>query len=426
MCQLTFLRGDPDVVRALLFNVSVINASGNTDGFGYYSFNTKKVFKTKESGKTFPYTNKFTELINRDIPANKNGKASILSHVRATSFWKGKDQKVCDANSHPFQIKDLILAHNGTLYPKDDKDELKNRIDSYWFLKKLSDVVGKDTLLTDKHIKLAMDDFAGKFALLIVDLKQPNNLWIVRGRTADLHYSRFVNDDGEEVLFMINTDSSTFSNTIAPDFLRIIIGKNISREKGVVKEFQKESIYRYNIQSGKLYKMKTEIKEETHVVKSTYTRTVSRHNSYGGWVPENDVDGDEIYLNWTNLFGTVLRKCSDGLLTYSEICILYTLYIGKSIFTPVKIDMENFDKLLVHLNREIHKGRKKVWLEITDILLANNLDVIDIYKLYPKSLDFPWMLNSKKDLTHVKRRVIKDIAELTENKASEKEIEAIQ
>ncbi len=401
MCQLTFMRGDPLLVRSTLFNISAINArSGNNDGFGYYSFMSKKVFKTKKSAKEFVYTDEFLDILDRDFPITANKKTSVLSHVRSASRWGGTMQTISDENAHPFVLNNLVLAHNGTLFPKDDKDELKDSIDSYWFLHKLDSIVNGEKL-KPKHIVEAMKYFEGKFALLIVDMLQPNDLWIARGKTADLHVARYVDENDKEVLFLINTKESDIENTISPHFYRILLGKKIKLKEDI-KQVKTETIARYNIVSGKLGGFKGKIEEETHVIKSTTKAWNSRQTNSG-------VIHSYAITSLKAIMEEITNLATQNMLTYSEVYILFGMYTTGSFFTPEKDDLIAFIDVLRALTTESeYKGRLNSWIKVTELLIEEGFDVVDVYNAYP-NFTFPWMLNSKKIITKLHTHIIKNM-----------------
>jgi predicted glutamine amidotransferase len=402
MCQLTFISGDPLLARSVLFNIPVINSrAGNSDGFGYYHFDKQKIFKTKESAGIYLYKDEFLDRLDEDFPLDESKRVSILSHVRSASRYGGKMQEINDENAHPFRLNNIVLAHNGTLYPKDDKDEIKGKIDSYWFLSKLCEVVG-DKKLTHKDIIKAMEYFEGKFALLIVDLLQPNNLWIAKGRTADLYTMTFKDENDKELLFIINTKEEGLKSTISPYFHRVLLGKNVFVSD--ITKFKDETVYRYNTVSRKMFKYKEEIKEEAYVVKTqTYSRGRGYNSEYGNF-GRNRVSNTSTFSSIKDIFGNILEESSKSLLTYSEVAVLYELYIGDSIYKPEKDDLIIFSEMLKKLNKEAIKGRAKTWINISKRLIEEGYDVMDLYQAWPE-MAFPWFLNTKGKLKYIYRKL---------------------
>ncbi len=240
-----------------------------------------------------------------------------------------------------------------------------------------------------------------QFAFLIVDLLQPNDLWIARGRTAELHIARYVDENDKEVLFLINTKESDIENTISQHFYRILLGKKI-RLKEEIKIFKAESIARYNIVSGKLAGVRGKIEEETHVVKSSNAAWQSRQTGYG-------VSHSYTHSSFKDIMGEILSLATQNMLTYSEVTILYGMYTTGSFFTPEKEDLIAFIDVLKALCKEAeYYGRIKAWRKITDLLLEEGFDVVDIYNAHP-NFTFPWMLNSKKTISRLHTHIIKNM-----------------
>ena len=109
-------------------------------------------------------------------------------------------------------------------------------------------------------------------------------------------------------------------------------------------------------------------------------------------------------LSDKDIFEIVIEEATKCMLTYSEIAVLYDLYIGESIYNPEKDDLLAFADMLKKLSKEAVKGRAKVWLGITDTLISEGYDVMDLYASIP-SLEFPWFLNSKGKLRNIQRKL---------------------
>ena len=139
----------------------------------------------------------------------KNDKP-IIAHVRAASVGT----EVNKENAHPFETKDFILAHNGTLEfrKKEIKEEwdkmceedetLKDKIDSEKFIiflqKRYDESKNKKFC---EVIKGVANEFYGKFAFMIY-AKQEDIYYIIRGRSATLHACQILKDKNRKVKYI--------------------------------------------------------------------------------------------------------------------------------------------------------------------------------------------------------------------------------
>lgn len=419
MCQLSFFHGQQDLTKLVLYNLTLLNsANTNQDGFGFALLPTENsehlhMWKTERSGKNTIADNDYLDYVNRIL--DEKEEVAIMSHVRASSMG----QTVCVANSHPFRIGHLILAHNGSLTPKDDKHEIENTIDSYWFLHRLSEIVGEKKL-NPNHIKEAMEDFTGKFALLVYDILQPNMLYIARGRTADLHYAQIKDEKDKSLMFLINTEKYTLQRLFAPHVYKLQTGKTV-RISGIT-EFDKESVYAYDIDKRRISKYKGQIKEE---FTKTTTTTVNNDNEwpYGRArsIPARKYvgtlfDGDKtVSIKKTNQLTTddaldyVVENCIKmgiSITHLSQICLAVT---GLSLLELESSSIGFLVDLIISLKptHERMAGNKmKLYKEIlrkTRAKEQEHLDTTDVLGM--NSLQIPWFLNTRKELNNVCSRL---------------------
>lgn len=198
MCQLIYIDTNSKLINSHLLSSLLLTDTfiSHQDGFGV--FNGDTLFKDVDCPHIFP------ELGNWIL--ENTTKKSILAHVRQASFGTKIDIK----NNHPFESKNLILAHNGTLAIKIDKkvknhDTLfKDIIDSAIFLSYLELSYAKSKNLVTS-LNETMENFTGKFAFLIFE-KSTKNYYAIRGDSADLYISTVVTTENEFIGYVINTE----------------------------------------------------------------------------------------------------------------------------------------------------------------------------------------------------------------------------
>src|SRR3990167_3440832 len=209
MCQLTLIEfKDQRLAKLIIRPLTEINTVGistfaNNDGFGYVCFsNLDNIIKTKESAQNW-WTDNKTQL----LKPNKN--INGLYHVRACSPGQPKDQ---DIHSHPIENKNLIQIHNGTLeiykHRKENKDLeplIKfNSTDSANFLNTLEYYVEQNPPLSTKHILKTLDHWNGTYALMIIDKRLKNEIFIIKDDIKTLNSCTFYIQQ-EPIGIIINT-----------------------------------------------------------------------------------------------------------------------------------------------------------------------------------------------------------------------------
>jgi len=384
VCRLNFQSGERNLVLSFMVNVTQVNTEKNKDGHGYFILNNNILWKSKQSG----YCNSTEEYFNRLLEQTKGfDNLSILSHVRAAST---KLLKITDEDAHPFELGNLVLAHNGTLAAKNSKDEIADKIDSYWFLKVLCDIVG-DNLLTPAHIKSAMEKFTGKFAMLIYDKRQEDILFIVRGK-APLFYGTFPKNSNLN-FFAINTDDSAMKDSCCTLLLSYYTGSWFPSLN--VKSFDAESIYTFNISTFKLNKTDVTIPEEItpvkhvnyRITKSVYTQT-------------SNVE--------SNIFDFVSNVVDKGL-SFLEVDFLCNLFYGSSLLYINQQELNRFNGEIIHDIIDVFYSPEKfdIWNKIisSEFVQSSCQNIFDIYSTF--NLEFPYMINDK----NVLNNVLKDVEE---------------
>ena len=209
MCQLSFIHipGDNNLEKTMLSVQFLVNSRiTHVDGWGFYT--NGKLFKSKLNASL---TSNLGDLINNFII----GDEPIIAHVRAATSGTVIQRE----NSHPFETKDLILAHNGTLgfrrkeYEEnweklcEENEKYKKMIDSETFLTVLQqDYTDNPDKTFPVVIKDTMEKFYGKFAFLVY-VKPEETYYVVRGRSATLWASQVLIKE-RPVGISINTEKS--------------------------------------------------------------------------------------------------------------------------------------------------------------------------------------------------------------------------
>ena len=404
MCQLTFLHGQTPFVKGILGNLTLMNSNGNSDGHGFYfPPPIKMYYKTKISGGDKVFQNSYWDRIESCI--GDLGEIALLSHVRSASLR----HKVINAtNAHPHQVGSIILMHNGTLEPDNVELEIPDKIDSYWYTKRLAEIVGRKHL-KPQHISEAMEDFRGKFAFLIADTKQPNIIYVVKGKSASLGYANYVDNEGKNICFAINTTKKNLETITLPMFWRAITSRGINLVETPV-ELDDESIYVYDLPKGSLILTDQKIKERATVI--SIRTPVNNRNAYNG-MGYRDSGAYSSYQSASSEGRIVYELCmgaSDMRLSFSELNHMFLLLHGCSILyangDEIKSIASFIDKLRKTWETNANKKKEKLWLEALEEFnkKSPNSPTMQLYTLDPK-LRFPWFLNSTKGLKNVRSRV---------------------
>ena len=205
MCQLTVIDINNLLLEKLFSHyLPMINADkGNRDGFGCVVGN--KMWKTiaQPTGFTLEHLHLTKDIVKPE---------PILLHVRSASFGI----KVTTENVHPFRFGNLIGMHNGTLYFPDEHptyvrtSEESRESDSKRFFELLNkNYTGK--MVVD--LQETMKDITGKFAFLIKEIKT-KKIYVVRGKSAQLSYTKILDEDGSVIGILVNTDKLCLERSI--------------------------------------------------------------------------------------------------------------------------------------------------------------------------------------------------------------------
>lgn len=387
MCQLTFSNLNDKVLNRLYITTQLlINTNGvnHKDGFGI--FHNWKIKRNVLPPSSVSYFGRLIrEAITEDYP--------VLAHVRHATYTNRKKEVILK-HTHPFQSKNYVLAHNGTLEFKDvfrmDDAKYKELIDSQIFLHRLQEVrdshKNKDI---QELLKLTMEEFRGKFAFIIFD-KTAKHFYFARGTSAKLHMCYFYRE-GEKIGYVINTDIGdlkkavelTVQNyaTITGDVLTITELK-ILMEESVLDSGDLDII---NVGEIK----ETKIPFYTPVITPGYRNI--HHNAVTPVIfgvdtmsKDDTVDNKDLIL-----LDKFLTETSDLNLSIEEIDELIICSVGSRILELVPSDMIFImAQVLPLLKKEITSDKKSRW----DAIRNKYFNPIDAYN--DLDLQFPYMFNN--------------------------------
>ncbi len=402
MCQLTMIHGRTDVVKIMLCNLTLHNAlSNNKDGHGYFIV-PRMIWRTIVEGNKAVQEPDYITDLEEFIEDDKE--TAVISHVRAASY-KFKDLINID-NTHPFQVDNIILMHNGTLTPEDDELEIKDRIDSLWFTEHLAKIVNNKKL-TPAHITKAMEDFTGKFAFLIVDMKQPTKIFVVKGRTADLYYTTIRDGRNKVLATVINTSGANVEYSYSPMYWRLIKGTKLVIEDP--EELDDESIYIYDIETSILTKTDQEIKEETTVTTTTRTYPVSNlRNGRNIMIPGYD-DVDHVTHESVDEIIDIISNLAYSMdLGLTEMNLIFQLLFTTPILFAEKEHViafrDTMEIISADFSNRVGKKRPK-WDQIKNSYYYSNPDgnALEIYQR--TGINFPWFIQSGSRIKSVSNSV---------------------
>jgi len=398
MCQLTLLHGETRIVKALLGNLTLVNSTGNKDGHGiYFAPPIKKFYKTQLNGGDKVFEDKYWEMIEDSVGDLKE--ICLMSHVRSAS----QTQRIISVqNAHPHQVGNIMLMHNGTLEPDDDKLEIEGRIDSFWFTKRLSEICGRK-FLKPELIAKTLEEFKGKYAFLIADLRQPKIIYVVRGRLADLGFTNYYDAGGNNICFAINTMKKNLPTQGLPMFWRSVTGEEIHVDEP--KDLDTESIYIYDIPNATLVKTDQEITE-----RSLYTKTPTKDSTQ--WDNRHGRNWNRGHLSGTTHISAatsdkavfeVSQLALEMKLSFSELNYIYFLMFGHSILFVDADNLKLLQEFLEKLKKTSDgqgKGKKEnLWRAIyCAYSLKTDAPVyLEIYEIADKAR-FPWFFNANSGL----------------------------
>ncbi|PNX51819.1 MAG: hypothetical protein BV456_01705 [Thermoplasmata archaeon M8B2D] len=389
MCQLTFIHtSDVELNKKLLINQYLVNtAVSHRDGWGFFT-KPKGLFKTM-------YHPWETSNIGTIIKDRVKFSEPIIAHVRlATATNKVKE--VCNENSHPFETKDFVVAHNGT-FDGDilSEERFKDKIDSEIFTILLQEAYDKNPKLSIIKLleKAYSENLTGKFAFLIY-FKPADKYYIVRGRTAMLHKSDISEYDPEtekskKIGFIINTDKDDIKRAFK------FAAKNYELETG--KEFiisdpeilKMNTVYQV---MGDYIKEIGSLLEKDKVVAARNHNDAYINNGYNYGRRYNSVVTPPVGVKTPDIF--LVDLCDLYGLSISEVDLLFLEITGMPIIASTREEFKIFQEIAesyLDLHTE-HKGN--LWRKLTE----RTFNKLEAYSYF--DLQFPYFVNEVSTLNN--------------------------
>jgi len=390
MCQLTFINSnDKELNKSILINQFLVNTvTSHRDGYGFFHKETG-LFKTG----LHPWeTSNLGELISDRI---KNSEP-ILAHVRLATVTNNV-KEISNENSHPFETKDFVVAHNGS-FEGDilSEERFKDKIDSEIFTILLQETYEKNPKWS--IVKLVNEAYSenltGKFAFLIY-FKPVDKFYIIRGKTATLFKSDIseYNPDkkSKKVGFIVNTEKVDLERAF------IFANKNNQLKTGNYFKIEEpealksETIFQVNHagirEIGSI--------EQKNKVTTTPTYAQTQRDSFTwnsrSYVPYNkstansNLKSDEDFLlELYDVYG----------LTIPEIDLLFLEIVGLPIIASTKEEFKIFEEIVESYLEEHTKHKGDLWKHLTE----RTFDPLEMYDHF--GLQFPYFLNEVSTLNN--------------------------
>lgn len=404
MCQLSlvYIKKIPNsakIARSFLIASAHINAPLNSDGFGFYSNDT--LLKTDIPGHLITNLGKISSSTDN----------IIMSHCRKASLNSpvgGK--KIGQEYAHPFQVENLVLAHNGSVELKDppkDMSPYENLIDSQLFLLKLFEnykQVDSVPLAIEETIKL----FWGKFAFLIYDIIT-NNYYVVRGSSANLHYYPLEDSKGNNLGYLVNTDKDDLIKIIllARNYSQLFGLEFVYDEKKVV-EIEKNSLH---IAGETLEKLDSKFEETAKPipVQTSYFGYQQNTAMSAGYQDKKDDRLKKFHIQ-------EIRNFLDGFeLKIQDLDALFYFSFNKTLLEATESDWESFIINVIRKMYKESKGKRAAWLKSYRFIRREKYTNAKIYG--ETDLEYPYFLDSRgiSHISTVKERIERELNENNHN-----------
>lgn len=382
MCQLTFSNlGSADYNRIYLINQLVLNSNKiNTDGTGTF---------TKQDGlwKTLLPAAKVINL--GDMLNDHVNDNPVIAHVRAVSLTNTV-KTVSSEFAHPFEYRNFILAHNGSLKLKSgDEHKFKNMIDTQIYGGLVEEYWDKnpDLSLEQAFTKIMDDYFHGKFAFLVYD-KTTERFLAMRGRTADLYIAKVGLDEDNILGYVINTKQEDLVALTQFSRMCNLLYGGVRYKLFGPDELEKETIY--ELKEKDIEKI-GEIKEDY----ATYYQTsfYQNNNHRTNW-NDNPFDDKKYKFLAELIEATGLR--------FVELDMLVYIITGSPLVSITDQDLDMLkDIIFPGIKKSLPKDISalvKVW----DSMVAD-FGLEDSYA----EIQFPFFLNDLKELRRAKEELDK-------------------
>jgi predicted glutamine amidotransferase len=368
MCQISLVDcGSEAFNKLLMYVLSTENSKvSHKDGFGFLDSNGK-VYKVGMAASDI--TN-----FGKDVLRPSSLKGRCLFHVRLAS--QGYNRFITDAKAHPFESKDLILVHNGTLYHTGKEVLPYDNIDSENFLLLLQKEYTKCKNVPEAA-KKAYESFSGKFAFIIYE-KSTKNFYILRGNATLFKCDFKITDNktGKVInAIVINTDRADLLKALHTfiNLMELLWDVSVDIKINDINLIPNDSIFLLH-DDNTLEKIGS-IVEKVYVAPVVQTPVYTYGNS-----PE---------INST--YKRIIKFAEAFNIDVWELDKLIFVIIQKPLITCTKDDLEDFSNLLitpVFANQKdlLNKHRTELWLRTLKKFDYNR-------ELIYSKIQFPWFMN---------------------------------
>jgi len=375
MCQLSYSNCKNAYLNAMLVYLTSVENSrvSHRDGFGFMDSNGV-IWKTHLAASQI--TN-----LGQEIFPKYNFGNGVIFHVRQASV--GFRQFITADKAHPFQSKDLVLVHNGTLTYEGKAFLPYTNIDTENFLLLLQKEYKRSENNLPQAIINTYKDFAGKFAFIIYE-KPTQNYYIVRGKATvyQLEFDITTKTGKKSRGVIFNTERATLDEAMLKfkNISELIFNTKIDYDfNRDAKLLPDNSIFL--LEDTTVKKVGEVVEKEPYVYPPV--AVASRAASYG----EDDLD--QIHVK-------IVDMCNRFEISMWEIDKLFFLTMQKPLISSTRDDLVDFYTMILKpfVDNEaklITKNRKKTWEKI---LNRNNYNYEDIFK----RVEFPWWMNDNKTL----------------------------
>ena len=413
MCQLSFVnipKQKQMEIDFMLLQATFNSRLGHKDGFGYCDgYDLWKTYIAASSCSNLGEVFRGSKLLEHDTP--------IMFHVRAASTV-GNKKDIITANAHPFQTRNLVLAHNGTLEEEKDTYTVKHPtlIDSELFLKALEDSFVKESKDIVKALNTTMAQFYGKFAFLIY-VKSTGKFYAVRGRDAKLHVIKMRAEKEKtspQLGYVINTEEDClhYNMLLFRNLVQMRYDINFEYESGVL--LPDEKIFELGKEEikvvGDIKERSKPYSSNTGVAAGAWDR-----EEVTGWDSAGNPTYPHISPNRPFLFDDDLSKVMDSIsifanrfgLSILETDLIFLTVMGIPISGASLEQLKKFERFLIGANSAFLDNFAKkdaIWKTIRKHV--HNKPLMQIYT--DLDISFPWMLTPEKELKIVANKVIKE------------------
>lgn len=417
MCEITVSNlHSPYLNRKMYLLLATIGSKDHSDGWGF-----SENLAGKKCGYPAFCTSNIGGILQESI--DENSESPFLGHIRKASPMV----PVSTENAHPFTLDGISFVHNGKLTPKNEKDfvietsvldydlagnpiidvktgkqatKIVKRSDSLVFFEKFMEIwktkTVPETNFDDVFVETLTETMAlfyGKFAM-VFNIR--NQMYIARGKTADLHISflRESKDFDSPILgWAINT------NKVNLELCTSLLSNLEQLDNYEPMYFSYPTLLTENT----VYRVdyldvtpigKVEENSAPAGVTTYYGRNYTEWGDYAEW-EDGSTTKAESKTAEKSAAKTELEKLTEEVYQFCETYalapqdIFYMLFVcyGNSSLELSEIQLQHFcrevlPKLRNYVSKEIRKSVKRAFGRY-----------VPIYK-YNKDMQYPWLMNT--------------------------------